>query len=66
VIPTYHFIISIGTISLTTGKELAEIYGYFLAKEINTTEGGIMGLTVLVQIMIPLEDRKCRVFCLGC
>jgi len=30
----------------------------FLANEINTTEGDIMGPTVHVQIMFPLKDKK--------
>jgi len=34
----------------------------FLANEINTTEGDIMGPTVHAQIMFPLKDIKCRVF----
>jgi len=34
----------------------------FLANEINTTEGDIMGATVHVQIMFPLKEKKCRVF----
>ena len=30
----------------------------FLANEINSTEGDIMGPTVHVQIMFPLKDKK--------
>jgi len=33
----------------------------FLANEINTTEGDITGPTAHVQIMFPLQDKKCRV-----
>jgi len=34
----------------------------FLANEINATEGDITGPTAHVQIMLPLKDKKCRVF----
>jgi len=30
----------------------------FLANEINTTEGDLMGPTAHVQIMFPLKDKK--------
>ena len=34
----------------------------FLANEINSTRGDITGQTAHVQIMLPLKDKKCRVF----
>ena len=34
----------------------------FLVKEINSTEGDMTGSAVHVQIMFPLEVKKCRVF----
>ena len=39
-------------------KKLTEIYGYFLANEINSTEWDIKGPTAHVQIMLPLKDKK--------
>jgi len=46
------------TIYSITEKNLAEIYGFFLANEINTTEGDITGPTAHVQIVFPLKDKK--------
>ena len=49
-----------------TEKKVAEIYGYFLANKINSTEGDVMGPMAHAQIMFPLKDKGmqsiCRVF----
>ena len=37
-------------------KKLAEIYGYFLANEINATDRDVTGPTEQVQIMFVLKD----------
>ena len=37
---------------------MAEIYGYFLANEINATDRDVMGATEQVQIMFPLNDKN--------
>ena len=46
------------TIYSITEKKLAEIYGFFLVNEMNTTEGDITGPTAHVQIMFPIKDKK--------
>jgi len=58
VTPTFYFIISMRTIYSITEKKLAEIYGFFLVNEMNTTEGDITGPTAHVQIMFPIKDKK--------
>ena len=54
----FYFIISLRTVSSITEKKTAEIYGYFFANEINSTEGDKTGPTAHVQIMFPLKDKK--------
>ena len=39
-------------------KKVAEIYDYFLANEINSTEGDVMGPMAHVQIMFPVKDKR--------
>ena len=56
--PTFYFINSVRTISAITEKNLAEIYGYFLANEINATDRDVTGPTEQVQIMFPLKDKN--------
>ena len=46
------------TVSTITEELLAKTCGYFLANEINSTGGGIMGQAAHVQIMFPLKDKK--------
>ena len=62
--PTFYFVISMRTISSITEKKIIRnLYmATFLANEINTTEGDIMGSTAHVQIIFPLKDKKSRVF----
>jgi len=61
--PTFYLIISMKTLSSITDKKIVEIYGYvFLTNEINTIERYLTGPTEHVQILIPLMDKKCRVF----
>ena len=56
--PTFYFINSMRTISSITEKKLAEIYGYFLANEINATDRDVTGPTEQVQIMFSLKDKN--------
>ena len=58
VTPTFYFINSMRTISSITEKKLAEIYGYFLANEINATDKDETGPAEKVQIMFPLKDKN--------
>ena len=37
---------------------MAEIYGYFLANEINATDRDVTDPTEQVQIMFPLKDKN--------
>ena len=44
--------------SSITEKKIEEIYGYFLANEINATDRDVTGPTEQVQIMFPLKDKN--------
>ena len=43
---------------LNNWEKLEEIYGYFLANEINATDRDVTGPTEQVQIMFPLKDKN--------
>jgi len=44
--------------STTIRRKLAEIYDYFLANEINATEGDITSPAAQVQILLRLKDKR--------